>query len=116
MGTNALAALAHHYEATDKHYLAAPLFLQCVSLISPQDCHAVTLMSNLAVSISQQLPPSPSTLPAGSPLLTANSAARAKGLRATQIASARAWASKAREIAQHITPPVRTVECDSGCA
>ena len=73
-------------------------------------------MSNLAISISQQLPPSPSTLPAGSPLLTPSNAARAESLRATHIASARAWATKAREIAEHITPPVRTAECDAGCA
>ncbi|KAI9823165.1 MAG: hypothetical protein M1832_002608 [Thelocarpon impressellum] len=104
----AMEALANNYEAKDQHYLAAPLYLQALTLIPTSDCHAVILMNNLATSLSQQTPPSPtsplyepSTPPASRPALVSN---------------ARQWAQKALATAAVITPPHRTPECDVGCA
>lgn len=37
------AALAHNYEEKDKHYLAAPLFLQALAMIPQPTCHSVVL-------------------------------------------------------------------------
>ncbi|KAI9760356.1 MAG: hypothetical protein M1835_000189 [Candelina submexicana] len=105
-----LETLGNHYESKDLHYLAAPLYLQCLSLIPSSNCHSVVLsispspssLNNLSISLAQQHPPSSST----SPHTPAS----------TQIASARAWATKALEIASTIKPPNRTEECDIGCA
>ncbi|KAL8720283.1 MAG: hypothetical protein Q9225_002821, partial [Loekoesia sp. 1 TL-2023] len=84
------------------HYLATPLYLQAVSLISPQNCHAVTLMTNLSASLAQQsTPSSPYDPPVDRAALTSN---------------ARTWALKALETAADIKPPERTAECDEGCA
>ena len=38
-----LVALGSHYEETKRHFLAAPLFLQAVSMIPQTNCHAITL-------------------------------------------------------------------------
>jgi hypothetical protein len=37
------AALGHHYEERNQHYLAAPLFLQAVALSPPSSCHTTVL-------------------------------------------------------------------------
>lgn len=59
-------------------------------------------MNNLSISLAQQDPPqTPGQAPVSRPALVAN---------------ARAWASKAIEIAAGITPPERTEECDVACA
>ncbi|KAL8756719.1 MAG: hypothetical protein Q9184_004409 [Pyrenodesmia sp. 2 TL-2023] len=98
----ALESLANHYESRSQHYLATPLYLQAVSLISPRDCHAVTLMTNLSASLSQQLSPStPYDPPVDRTALTSN---------------ARTWALKALDTAAVIQPPERNQECDEGCA
>ena len=36
-------ALAHNYEEKNRHYLAAPLFLQAIGLIPQNNCHSVVL-------------------------------------------------------------------------
>ncbi|KAF7908591.1 uncharacterized protein EAF01_004346 [Botrytis porri] len=95
-------ALAHHYEATDKHHLAAPLFLQAIALSSPATCHTAVLMNNLSISLAQQNPPPE----LGQPILS----------RSQQIKNARAWATKSLEICAKIAPPERTEECNIGCA
>ncbi|KAI9805622.1 MAG: hypothetical protein M1833_005114 [Piccolia ochrophora] len=98
----ALETLGHYYEERDAHYLAAPCFLQAIALIPTSHCHSVVLMNNLASSLAQQLPPpTPNTPPAS---------------RADMIASARAWAQKAIDVAANIKPPARTEDCDQGCA
>ncbi|KAI4162782.1 MAG: hypothetical protein LQ348_007843, partial [Seirophora lacunosa] len=92
--------LATHYESRSQHYLATPLYLQCLSLQPPQTCHAITLMTNLSASLAQQITPSsPYAPPADRAALTAN---------------ARAWARKALAAAEAITGGDE--ECDRGCA
>ncbi|KAI4125573.1 MAG: hypothetical protein LQ338_004177 [Usnochroma carphineum] len=98
----ALESLANHYESRSQHYLATPLYLQAVSLISPRNCHAVTLMTNLSASLSQQL--------------TSSSPYEPPVDRAALTSNARTWAQKALETASAIQPPDRTAECDEGCA
>ncbi|KAI9673638.1 MAG: hypothetical protein M1817_002275 [Caeruleum heppii] len=98
----ALESLAHHYEEKDQHYLAAPLFLQALTLSPTSTCHSVVLMNNLSISLAQQAPPpTPGTPPISRPAL---------------ISSARTWAHKALDVAARIKPPQRTDECDVGCA
>ncbi|KAI9712223.1 MAG: hypothetical protein M1812_006958 [Candelaria pacifica] len=97
-----LESLGNHYESKDLHYLAAPLYLQCLSLIPSSNCHSVVLMNNLSISLAQQNPPPSASTPPTS--------------HSTQITSARAWATKALEISSAIKPPNRTEECDIGCA
>lgn len=36
-------ALGNHYESKSQHYLAAPLFLQAISLSPPNSCHTAVL-------------------------------------------------------------------------
>lgn len=36
-------ALANHYESKDKHYLAAPLYLQALTMSPPKSCHTAVL-------------------------------------------------------------------------
>jgi hypothetical protein len=38
-----LEALGHHYEEKNQHYLAAPLFLQAITLSPPSSCHTAVL-------------------------------------------------------------------------
>ena len=96
------SALANHYEQKDQHYLAAPLYLQCLSLLPQTSCHAVVLMNNLSISLAQQIPPPTAALPAPS--------------RPALVSSARTWAQKSLSIAAGIKPPERNEECDVGCA
>ena len=100
-----LEALAHNYEAQDKHYLSTPLFLQALTLQPVPDCHTVTLMSNLAISLAQQRPPA---------ALIAEG--EAPPSRAALVANAQQWAQKALLVAAAVKPPLRTDECDVGCA
>ncbi|KAL1303967.1 hypothetical protein AAFC00_000414 [Neodothiora populina] len=100
-----LEALAHNYEEQDKHYLATPLFLQALSLKPTQDCHSVTLMNNLSISLAQQNPPA-SLIAQG----------EAPPSRKALVANATQWAEKAIQVAAGITPPVRDEECDYACA
>ncbi|PMD25515.1 hypothetical protein NA56DRAFT_619655 [Hyaloscypha hepaticicola] len=97
-----LEALGHHYEEKDQHYLAAPLFLQALTLSPPTGCHTAVLMNNLSISLAQQVPPpTPGQPPVSRPALVSN---------------ARAWAEKAIALAAKCTPPERTEECDMACA
>lgn len=72
-------------------------------MIKPtQDCHSVILMNNLAASIAQSAPPTePGTRPPTPQQMRD---------------SGKAWAVKALELARKISPPLRTAECDQGCA
>jgi tetratricopeptide (TPR) repeat protein len=97
-----LIALANHYEQKDLHYLAAPLYLQCLSLLPHTSCHAVVLMNNLSISLAQQPSPPTSSIPPPS--------------RSALISNARSWAEKSLSIAAQIKPPERNEECDMGCA
>ncbi|TKX19125.1 TPR repeat-containing protein 3 [Elsinoe australis] len=97
-----LETLAHQYEQSNNHYLAAPLFLQALAAKSSTDCHSVVLMNNLSISLAQQDPPSEPGMPPPS--------------REALVQSAREWAEKALNVAGKIEPPVRDEECDVGCA
>lgn len=44
-------ALGHYYEERNQHYLAAPLFLQAVSLSSPSSCHTAVLSESYATRL-----------------------------------------------------------------
>ncbi|TVY83103.1 TPR repeat-containing protein P27G11.02 [Lachnellula suecica] len=96
-----LEALAHHYEELDHHYLAAPLFLQAITLSKPVSCHTTVLMNNLSISLAQQLPP-PSE--------------KSTATRAQLVSNASLWAEKAIAVSTNIAPPERTEECDISCA
>ncbi|SLM36272.1 Tetratricopeptide-like helical domain [Lasallia pustulata] len=98
----ALESLAHNYEEKNQHYLAAPLFLQALAMIPQPTCHSVVLMNNLSISLAQQNPPPTPSEPPQS--------------RSAHISFARAWAEKSLAIAATIEPPLRTEECDTGCA
>ncbi|KAI1816373.1 TPR domain-containing protein [Poronia punctata] len=109
----ALEALGNHYESKSQHYLAAPLFLQAVTLSPPSSCHTAVLMNNLATSIAQQ--------PIDPPLTTAPARKSAGSVpqaptRAMLLASARSWALQALGTAQKVTGEGRTEECDEACA
>lgn len=112
-----LESLAHSYEAKDLHYLATPLFLQALSLYPAQDCHSVVLMNNLASSLAQQ---SPRAARAAQTYATSRDITeKPAGPVATKemmLQNAKTWAHKALEVAAHIRPPLRTEECDIGCA
>lgn len=112
-----LESLAHSYEAKDLHYLAAPLFLQALSLYPAKDCHQVVLMNNLASSLAQQSPQAAREVQAY--VQSHNIDQPAIGPEATRemmVQNAKTWAEKAIEVAAAIQPPERTEECDVGCA
>ncbi|KAI1112135.1 TPR domain-containing protein [Nemania sp. NC0429] len=112
----ALEALGNHYESKSQHYLAAPLYLQAVTLSPPDSCHTAVLMNNLAISLVQQ--------PVQSPLSPQPAPGNEKPSpppdqlpsRAMLISSARAWALQALNTAKKVTGEGRTEECDEACA
>ncbi|KAI0171604.1 TPR domain-containing protein [Pestalotiopsis sp. NC0098] len=109
----ALEALANHYESKDKHYLAAPLYLQALTMSPPKSCHTAVLMNNLAISLAQQ----PLTAPDGSALPTAaGTKDQPRPTRAALLASAKSWALQAHSTGSKITGEDRTEECDMACA
>jgi tetratricopeptide (TPR) repeat protein len=91
--------LAQHYERTAQYYLATPLYLKALSLLDPKSCHAITLMNNLAATISRQQPP----------------AEDKRITRAHLLQDAKKWADKALEMDAVVKPPARTEECDQTC-
>ncbi|KAA8908647.1 hypothetical protein FN846DRAFT_755165, partial [Sphaerosporella brunnea] len=93
--------LAQHYERTAQYYLATPLYLKAVSLLPPKTCHAITLMNNIATTLSRQ------QLPEG--------AESGKVTRAHLLDNAQKWAEKALEMNAVVKPSVRTEECDQAC-
>jgi tetratricopeptide (TPR) repeat protein len=97
-----LTALATHFESRDLHYLAAPLYLQCLTLIPPRSCHRITLMANLSASLAQQIPPPLPNEPPAS--------------REALVGAAQQWAEKAIEMSKQIGPTDRDDECDVACA
>ncbi|ETS81309.1 hypothetical protein PFICI_06311 [Pestalotiopsis fici W106-1] len=109
----ALEALANHYESKDKHYLAAPLYLQALTMSPPKSCHTAVLMNNLAISLAQQpLTPADGTaLPAAT-----GSKDQPRPTRATLLASAKSWALQAHATGSKVTGEDRTEECDQACA
>ncbi|KAK4503975.1 hypothetical protein PRZ48_004890 [Zasmidium cellare] len=112
-----LESLAHSYEAKDQHYLAAPLFLQALALQPTKDCHTIVLMSNVASSLAQQSPRMAREAQAYATSQNINT--RPSGpaaTRETMLENAKTWAQKALDVAATIKPPVRTEECDIGCA
>jgi hypothetical protein len=113
--TDSESALATQFEATNKHHLAAPLYLQALTFCPPKSCHTVILMNNLASSLAQQRPP-PSFYESSTP----SSSKQTKQLPVPTPADFRAqaalWAKKALTLSQSIAPPDRTDECDMGCA
>lgn len=99
----AFESLGTHYEETKRHFLAVPLFLQAVSMIPQTNCHAITLMNNLSISLALQNPPPVGGIP--SPSST------------SQISSARTWAQKALAVHELLErSPTKTEECDQACA
>lgn len=101
-----LERLGSWYEQKNQHILAAPLFLQALSLIRQDEgkasCKQVVLMNNLASSMAQQRPIASPGMPVPS--------------MESLVESAKAWSKKALEIAAATQPPERTEECDLGCA
>ncbi|KAI0479735.1 TPR domain-containing protein [Xylaria cf. heliscus] len=112
----ALEALGNHYESKSQHYLAAPLYLQAVTLSPPNSCHTAVLMNNLAISLAQQ--PIQSPLDAQPALASGKQGQLTSQIptRATLLSSARSWALQALGTAQKITGEGRTEECDEACA
>ncbi|KAI0452090.1 TPR domain-containing protein [Xylaria acuta] len=112
----ALEALGNHYESKSQHYLAAPLYLQAVTLSPPNSCHTAVLMNNLAISLVQQPVQSPlHPQPAPGSEKQSQLAVQATA-RATLLAGARSWALQALGTAQKVTSESRTEECDEACA
>ncbi|KAF2964921.1 hypothetical protein GQX73_g8637 [Xylaria multiplex] len=107
----ALEALGNHYESKSQHYLAAPLYLQAVTLSPPESCHTAVLMNNLASSLAQQ--------PVQSPFNSQQTLEHEKPTQPTRamlLSSARSWALQALGTAQKVTGERRTDECDEACA
>ena len=96
-------ALGNHYEKRNLHFLAAPLYLQAVSMIPQTNCHAITLMNNLSISLALQNPPPTGGIPSPS--------------SASQIDAARTWANRALSVDRALQKAEsRTEECDQACA
>ncbi|RWA07756.1 hypothetical protein EKO27_g7353 [Xylaria grammica] len=115
----ALEALGNHYESKSQHYLAAPLYLQAVTLSPPNSCHTAVLtaraVNNLAISLAQQ----PVQSPFDAQPVPGNEKPTPAGqvpTRATLLSSARSWALQALGTAQKVTGEGRTEECDEACA
>lgn len=108
----ALEALGNHYESKSQHYLAAPLYLQAVTLSPPNTCHAAVLMNNLAISLAQQ----PVQPPINAQLPPESGTSGRSPTRATLLASAQSWALQALGTASKVTGEDRTEECDEACA
>lgn len=69
--------------------------------MSPPPCHAVVLMNNVAISLSQTSPDSSLGAPTS---------------RAALIGNAKTWAEKALSFANGVKSPEKTEECNIGCA
>jgi len=99
-----LEALGMQYEKVNNHYLAAPLFLQALALKENKtDCHTVTLMNNLSISLAQQNIPAHEKGIGGT------------GSREAMVESGREWAKRALEVVEKIPNVERDEECDVAC-
>ncbi|KAI5926992.1 tpr domain-containing protein [Camillea tinctor] len=105
----ALEALGNHYESKSQHYLAAPLYLQALSLSPRNSCHAAVLTQQPV-----QSPLEPSQLPVAR--ISGQDGVSQQPTRSALVASARSWASQALATAQKVTGEDRTEECDEACA
>ncbi|KAK7952227.1 uncharacterized protein PG986_007955 [Apiospora aurea] len=130
----ALEALANHYESKSQHYLAAPLYLQALTLSPPKSCHTAVLskanpnnfinclismnankmpVNNLAISLAQQ----PTDVPTGlQPTPATTAAAQSRPTRSMLLKNARQWALQAHATSTKVTGEDRTPECDEACA
>ncbi|KAK3714433.1 hypothetical protein LTR37_007739 [Vermiconidia calcicola] len=114
----ATEALAQNYADKEQHYLATPLYLQCLALKETTDCHTVTLMSNLAGSLAQQSPRAARAAQSYAQSTHIQSSSAPSGPVATKeqmIQNAQLWAQKAIDVAAKMRPEQRTEECDVGC-
>ncbi|KAI1211792.1 uncharacterized protein F4807DRAFT_402894 [Annulohypoxylon truncatum] len=107
-------ALGNHYESKSQHYLAAPLFLQAISLSPSNSCHTAVLMNNLAISLAQQ--PVETSAESSDVSQAKGSNAGARPTRSALLASARSWALQAQKTAEKVQGEDRTIECDETCA
>ncbi|KAI1389785.1 TPR domain-containing protein [Hypoxylon trugodes] len=110
----ALEALGNHYESKSQYYLAAPLFLQAISLSPSNSCHTAVLMNNLAISLAQQ--PIHVSSNSSQSSQVGGPAVGAQPTRAALLASARSWALQAQQAARKVQGEDRTSECDEACA
>ncbi|KAI0005648.1 TPR domain-containing protein [Xylariaceae sp. FL0662B] len=108
-----LEALGNHYESKSQHYLAAPLFLQAITLSPPNSCHMAVLMNNLAASLAQQPISQPNQVPLAD---GSNNSINQTPTRSSFLASARSWALQAQATAKKVQGEDRTEECDQACA
>lgn len=107
--------LATFYANKDKNELAAPLYLQALTMVKEDEgdsttCKQVVLLNNVASAMAGQAhKPTPAQF-------ASSSSSNNPLPRDRVIDSARQWAQKAIDVAEHIQPPVRTEECDVSCA
>lgn len=127
-------ALGNHYETKSQHYLAAPLYLQAVTLSPPDSCHTAVLstfsefsyrtytdqlprvVNNLAISLAQQPVQSPLNTQAAPGNEKSSPSPNQVPTRAVLLSSARSWALQALSTAKKVTGEGRTGECDEACA
>lgn len=108
--------LAQTYAEQDQHYLAVPLYLQAIQLKSTKDCHTVTLMTNLAASLSQQSPRAAREAQAFAESRSiSNEPSGPLASRESLTEDARRWAQKALDVAGELRGAERDEECDMGC-
>lgn len=112
----ALEALGNHYESKSQHYLAAPLYLQAITLSPPDSCHTAVLMNNLAISLAQQPIQSPFNAQPAPGKEKSSPSPEQVPTRAVLLSSARSWALQALSTAKKVTGEGRTEECDEACA
>ncbi|KAH7026143.1 uncharacterized protein B0I36DRAFT_365750 [Microdochium trichocladiopsis] len=106
-----LERLGQHYESKSYHYLAAPAFLQAITLSPKDSCHTAVIMNNLAISLAQQpIRPPINAQAAGS------SPHAQPPTRQSLLASARQWALQAKATSEKVQGEARTEECDAACA
>jgi len=106
-----LERLGQHYESKSYHYLAAPAFLQAITLAPKDSCHTAVLMNNLAISLAQQpVRPPINTQPGSSQTIPQ------PATRQSLLASAQQWALQAKATTERIQGEARTEECDAACA
>ncbi|KXJ91030.1 hypothetical protein Micbo1qcDRAFT_205055 [Microdochium bolleyi] len=110
-----LERLGQHYESKSQHYLAAPAFLQAITLSPKDSCHTAVMMNNLAISLAQQpIRPPIDTTPGGS--LPPQQQRAQPPTRQSLLASARQWALQAKATSEKVQGEARTEECDAACA
>ena len=122
-----LEELGHSYLDTNQPEFALPLFLQALSLSAPKSCHSAMLskcqvhcnpnltngnaVNQVSAALSLQRPGSAPSLG------TSKANPKISGPTAADLQKqAKQWAEKALTMAQAVSPPERTEECDIACA